>query len=217
MTLSQEALAALRSDYAQRGLRRADLDANPTDMFGKWLAEAHQQGLIEPNAMVLSTIDATGQLWSRVVLLKKCDEEGFSFFTNYEGAKATHLARNANASLTFWWGAMERQVNISGCVRKTSREITTQYFASRPRASQLGAWASAQSSVLENRRELEGRFAEQEARFEGKEVPCPETWGGYVLEPRSIEFWQGRRSRLHDRFRFTREATNGWKIERLSP
>ena len=217
MTLSQEALAALRMDYAQRGLRRADLEANPIDMFAKWLAEAHREGMIEPNAMVLSTTDASGRLWSRVVLLKKCDEEGFSFFTNYEGAKATHLAQNSNAALTFWWGAMERQVNVSGCVRKTSREVSTQYFATRPRASQLGAWASPQSSVLEDRQELERRFAEQEARFEGKDVPCPENWGGYVLEPTSIEFWQGRRSRLHDRFRFTREHSSVWSVQRLSP
>ncbi len=172
--------------------------------------------MVEPNAMTLSTLDSSGVLWSRVVLLKACDARGFSFFTNYEGSKARHMAGNPQVALTFWWGALERQVNISGRVSQTSREESEQYFGSRPLTSRLGAWASQQSRVLENREELEASFARVEKEFSGRDVPCPPFWGGYIVEPLSIEFWQGRRSRLHDRFRFTREA-DGWRVERLSP
>ena len=217
MSLTPEALSALRQDYAQRGLRRSELEEDPLRMFCKWLGEAQKEAVLEPNAMVLSTVDAAGQPWSRIVLLKVCDARGFAFFTNYEGGKAQQLAAEARAALTFWWGGLERQVNITGCVRKTSRETSAQYFASRPRASQLSAWASRQSCVLEGREQLELSFAEQERRFEGRAVECPETWGGYVLDPEVIEFWQGRRSRLHDRFRFTRNEGGAWRIERLAP
>lgn len=217
MSLTPEALSALRQDYAQRGLRRAELESDPLVMFRKWLAEAEREGVLEPNAMVLSTVDASGQPWSRIVLLKVCDEGGFAFFTNYQGAKAQHLAGESRAALTFWWGVLERQVNITGRVFKTSREITLKYFASRPRASQLGAWASAQSSVLGGRDQLEASYAEHEQRFDGKEVDCPPDWGGYVLEPEAVEFWQGRSSRLHDRFRFTRAGAGVWQVERLAP
>lgn len=204
-------------EYSQRGLRRSELESNPVVMFGKWLEEAQSKGILEPNGMVLSTVDSEGQPWSRVVLLKACDLNGFAFFTNYSGAKAKHLAGEPRAALTFWWGALERQVNVVGNVRKTSREVSLRYFASRPRASQLGAWASTQSSVISSRDELEGAFREQERHFEGGDVECPESWGGYVLEPHSIEFWQGRRSRLHDRFRYSRLEGGEWKIERLAP
>jgi pyridoxamine 5'-phosphate oxidase len=217
-TLSPEALAALRQEYAQRGLRRAELDPDPSVQFRAWLDEAAAQPLIEPNAMVLSTVDADGQPWSRTVLLKVCDERGFSFFTNYLGAKGTHLAREPRAALTFWWGALERQVNITGVVAPVSREESEAYFSSRPAASRLGAWASAQSEILADREALERSFAEARARFPDDDaIPCPEFWGGYRLAPRTIEFWQGRRSRLHDRFRYTREPLGGWKIERLAP
>jgi pyridoxamine 5'-phosphate oxidase len=217
MRLSPEELSALRVDYSQRGLRRGELEGDPVKMFDRWLKEARDLGLLEPNAMVLSTVDAEGQPWSRVVLLKACDAEGFVFFTNYEGTKAGHLAGEPRAALTFWWGALERQVHVTGRVRKTSREESERYFATRPRASQLGAWASAQSSVLRDRLELEERYRVVEERFAGQVVPCPEQWGGYVLVPQSVEFWQGRRSRLHDRFRYVLEAGGGWTVERLSP
>ena len=216
MSLTPEALAALRQDYSQRGLRRSELDPDPLVQFRCWLADAHREGVIEPNAMVLSTVDGAGQPWSRTVLLKVCDERGFVFFTNYEGAKAGHLAGSGRAALTFWWGALERQVNIIGTVGKTTREESELYFASRPRASQLGAWASPQSSVIGGRAELEASFAAAGERFGDGEIPCPEHWGGYRVEAQVIEFWQGRRSRLHDRLRYRHEA-GGWVVERLAP
>jgi pyridoxamine 5'-phosphate oxidase len=217
MDLSPESLAALRLDYAQRGLDLNELDADPFVQFRAWLAEAHSQKIIEPNAMILSTVASDGQPWSRTVLLKACDERGFVFFTNYTGFKAEHLSREPRAALTFWWGALERQVNVTGRISRTSREESESYFRVRPLASQLGAWASPQSAVLESREALEQLFAETKVRFEGQEVPCPPDWGGYVLLPETIEFWQGRRSRLHDRFRFTRSKEGDWGIQRLAP
>ena len=217
MALSPESLAALRIDYAQRGLDFAELNTDPLAQFREWLAEAHFRQLLEPNAMILSTVDSDGQPWSRTVLLKTADERGFVFFTNYGGFKASHLASEPRAALTFWWGALERQVNIVGRISKTAREENEAYFASRPLASQLGAWASPQSTALESREALEQRFAEVKARFGDGPVPCPPHWGGYVLAPESIEFWQGRRSRLHDRFRYTKTELGAWSIQRLAP
>jgi pyridoxamine 5'-phosphate oxidase len=167
--------------------------------------------------MTLSTVDTSGQPWSRIVLLKICDARGFIFFTNYDGAKGQHLAANPRAALTLWWGALERQVNVTGSISKTSREESEQYFHSRPVTSQLGAWASRQSAVVTGREVLERSFKEALVRFGQSEVPLPPSWGGYLLRPATIEFWQGRRSRLHDRLRYTREVGDTWKIERLSP
>jgi len=218
MPLSPTELAALRQDYSERGLRRGELDADPIVQFNRWLHEAAEKQLVEPNAMVLSTVDDAGQPWSRTVLLKICDPRGFVFFTNYAGAKGHHLDANPRAALTFWWGALERQVNISGTVTKVSREESDAYFHARPVTSQLGAWASEQSSVVTGREFLEERFRAAAEKFEGVEVPLPDFWGGYLLRPATIEFWQGRRSRLHDRLRYTRQADDGlWLVERLSP
>ena len=216
MALKPQALADLRQDYSLRGLDLCDLVADPIVQFQHWLEEAHSHDLIEPNAMVLGTVDANGQPWSRTVLLKVCDARGFTFFTNYSGTKASHLDGNPRAALTFWWSALERQVNIAGRITKTSREENESYFGSRPLASQLGAWASTQSSILEDREALERSFSEQKARFENVPIPCPEHWGGFRLDPENIEFWQGRRSRLHDRFRYSR-GESGWRIQRLAP
>jgi pyridoxamine 5'-phosphate oxidase len=215
--LSPTELAALRQEYSERGLRRSELDPDPIVQFNHWLHEARERELIEPNAMTVSTVDAAGQPWSRTLLLKICDARGFIFFTNYEGAKGHQLAGNPRAAITFWWGALERQVNISGTVTKVSREESEAYFHSRPVTSQLGAWASQQSSVVESRDVLEQRYRAAAEQFGHDEVPLPDFWGGYLLRPATIEFWQGRRSRLHDRLRYTRQPDDAWMVERLSP
>lgn len=215
--LSPAELAALRQDYSQRGLRRADLDPDPIRQFNNWLNEAVEHQLLEPNAMTVASVDAEGQPWTRTVLLKICDERGFIFFTNYEGAKGRHFAANPRVALTFWWSALERQVNVSGTIAKTSREESAAYFHSRPEGSQVGAWASQQSEVIADRAQLEKQFAEVRAKYGEGGIPLPPNWGGYCVIPQTIEFWQGRRSRLHDRLRYARLAEGGWKIERLSP
>jgi pyridoxamine 5'-phosphate oxidase len=215
--LNPSELAALRQDYAQRGLRRGELNPDPIAQFNAWLAEALTQQILEPNAMALATVDAAGQPWTRTVLLKICDARGFTFFTNYDGAKGQQIAGNPRASVTFWWGGLERQVNVAGVIEKTSREESEAYFHSRPVNSQLGAWASAQSVVVADRAQLESQFAAAREKYGEQNIPLPPHWGGYRLVPQTIEFWQGRRSRLHDRFRYTRQADGVWKIERLSP
>jgi len=209
-------IAHLREEYGQRGLLESELDPDPLRQFQKWLTEAIAQQLLEPNAMTLATVDATGQPWSRTVLLKGCDSRGFSFFTNYESAKGRQLACETRCALTFRWGELERQVNVTGCVEKVPRAETEAYFPKRPLASRLGAWASQQSDVLADRAALEKNFEEAKARF-GENPPAPEHWGGYIVRPATIEFWQGRSSRLHDRLRYTRLADGAWKIERLAP
>lgn len=217
MALTPIELAALRQDYSRMSLRRADLAPEPIAQFGKWFAEAHEAGLLEPNAMILATVDATGQPWTRTVLLKVCDERGFTFFTNYEGAKAIQIEANDRVALTFLWTPIERQVNVTGRARKSTREESAEYFASRPRASQLGAWSSRQSAVIADQAQLQRQYAEAEARFAGGDVPLPPNWGGYCVVPETVEFWQGSRSRLHDRLRYQRQPDGGWLIERLSP
>lgn len=217
MALTSAELAALRQEYSRTALRRADLAPDPIAQFSKWFAEAHETGLLEPNAMILATVDAAGQPWTRTVLLKACSERGFTFFTNYEGAKATQIAGTGKVALTFLWTPLERQVNVTGHAEKTTREESGEYFASRPRASQLGAWSSQQSAVIADHAQLQRQYAEAEARFAGGDVPLPPNWGGYCVVPETVEFWQGSRSRLHDRLRYTRRPEGGWLIERLSP
>lgn len=216
MPLPPDRLAVLRREYSARGLRRADLAPDPIAQFQTWLGAAIGHDLLEPNAMTLSTLDASGQPWSRVVLLKGCGERGFVFFTNYQGAKGGHLAGDARCALTFWWGALERQVNVSGFASPVPREENEKYFAQRPVASQLGAWASRQSEVIADRAQLERQFAEARERFGESAIPTPPHWGGYGVWPDTVEFWQGSAGRLHDRFRYTRAAA-AWQIERLSP
>ena len=215
--LTPSQLAALRQDYSLRGLRRSELDADPIAQFNRWLAEALDQQIPEPNAMVLSTVDPAGQPWSRTVLLKVCDARGLSFFTNYESMKGGQLATNPRAALTFLWVPLERQVNIAGTITQTSREESGRYFASRPRGSQLGAWASRQSTVIADREALEEHFDAVRAKFGETTIPVPPNWGGYTLSPHTFEFWQGRRSRLHDRLRYSKQPDGIWKIERLAP
>lgn len=206
----------LRSDYEAENLEESTVSRNPFEQFENWLAEAIAADVDEPNAMILSTAASSCKPSSRVVLLRGFDRKGFVFFTNYESRKSKEIAENPQASLLFFWAKLERQVRIEGVISKTSRKISKEYFMTRPRASQIGAWASPQSSVIASRRELEEKFAEQEKRFDGKDVECPEFWGGFILKPDLFEFWQGRKSRLHDRLRYTKKR-NVWKIDRLSP
>jgi pyridoxamine 5'-phosphate oxidase len=216
-SMSGMRLAELRRDYTLAGLNEADLDADPIAQFRKWIEDAVSAELTEPNAMVLATVGPHGQPSTRTVLLKALDARGFSFFTNYESRKAGELASNPRASLTFPWLQLERQVNIEGTVSKLPREESSAYFKLRPRGSRLGAWVSKQSEVVPGREVLERRMAELEARHPGDDIPPPPNWGGYVLAPEQIEFWQGRPNRLHDRLRYTRQPAGAWKIERLAP
>ena len=215
---SPEEVAALRRDYMQRGLLESDLADDPFLQFGAWFAEALKTpGVPEPNAMVLSTASRDGQPRGRFVLLKGFDARGFVFFTNQESAKGRALEENPQAALTFGWIPMERQVCIEGRVTKMERAAVEAYFATRPRGSRLGAWASPQSEVISGRAVLEKNLAEAEARFPGETpVPPPAAWGGYLLAPEQVEFWQGRTSRLHDRLRYRREG-QAWVVERLAP
>jgi pyridoxamine 5'-phosphate oxidase len=213
------AIADIRREYSLGGLRRADLDANPIAQFQKWFEQATKalpQKEIDVNAATLATTDKSGKPSARIILLKGLDEHGFIFFTNYGSRKGRELLENPNASLVFYWQQLERQVCIAGSVGKISRKESESYFKSRPRSSQLAAWASNQSDVVADRAVLEAKWNEMEKKFPN-EVPLPPNWGGYVLKPERIEFWQGRPSRLHDRFCYTRQKNNSWKLERLAP
>ena len=212
-------LADIRREYTLAGLRRADLDANPIAQFQKWFeqaAKAFAQKEIDVNAATLATADKNGKPSARIILLKGLDERGFIFFTNYDSRKGRELAENPNAALTFYWAELERQICIAGVVEKISRAESENYFKSRPHGSRLAALASNQSDVVADRAALEKKWHELSAKFPG-DVPLPPNWGGFVLRPKRIEFWQGRPSRLHDRFCYTRQADGSWKIERLAP
>lgn len=199
------------------GLREQDAHDDPIEQFGRWFSDASATANPMPNAMTLSTVDDNGCPSGRVVLLKGFDQGGFVFYTNYESRKGRELDSNPNASLTFYWPELERQVRVDGVTSKVDTSESDAYFATRPEGSRIGALASAQSSVLPNREELDARFRQLEAEFAGREIPRPPHWGGYRLVPREIEFWQGRSSRLHDRLRYRREADGAWIRERLSP
>ncbi len=211
------ALADMRKDYGIAGLLEKDLARNPFQQFDRWFAEAEAAKVIEPNAMSLATVGRDGRPSVRTVLLKQCDGRGFVFYTNYESRKARELADSGRGSLLFPWIALERQVLAEGTVARVSREEADAYFHSRPRASQLAAWASPQSTVIAGRAVLDESFRVVEKKYEGREVPLPPHWGGFRLVPESVEFWQGRRSRLHDRLRYRREPGGDWVIERLAP
>ncbi|HEX3717671.1 MAG TPA: pyridoxamine 5'-phosphate oxidase [Verrucomicrobiae bacterium] len=206
-----------RSEYKRGALDRADLNPSPFDQFAVWFSEARQASVIEPNAMSLATTGSDGRPLVRTVLLKSYDPRGFVFYTNLQSRKGRQLTENPEASVLFPWLALERQVIISGPVEKVSREETAEYFATRPRGSQLGAWISPQSSVITTREDLEEKWDEMNRKFADAQVPLPEWWGGYRIVPREIEFWQGRPSRLHDRFLYSRNPDNSWRIDRLAP
>ncbi len=192
-------------------------DENPVDLFRNWFREAQEAGLFLPEAMTLATATAEGRPSARMVLLKGVDDRGFSFYTNYESRKAHELEANPRAALVFHWAILERQVRVEGPVERVSQEESAAYFRTRGRGSRIGAWASKQSRTLAERRELEARVRDLEARFDGDEVPLPPFWGGYRVVPQRIEFWQGRADRLHDRWLWTRGEGGGWSTVRLYP
>ena len=207
----------IRRDYTGRELNESEAGDDPFRLFERWFAEAVEAVPLEPNAMTLATVSADGAPSARIVLLKGFDASGFVFFTNYDSAKGRDLAANPRASLLFFWAALDRQVRITGTVARTSRDESEAYFHSRPLPSQLSASASQQSSVVQDRAELEGRVAELQREYEGRPVPAPGNWGGYRLAPDTIEFWQGRPSRLHDRLRYSRQPDDSWTRVRLAP
>jgi pyridoxamine 5'-phosphate oxidase len=209
-------LAELRKEYSLAGLLEKDLARDPFRQFEKWFHEAEASKLVEPNAMILATAGKDGRPSARTVLLKGFDGRGFMFFTNYESRKGRELDGNPHASLVFPWFALERQVLIEGSVTKVSREESDAYFHSRPRASQIAAWASPQSTLISSRSVLEESVKALEAKYAGREVPLPPHWGGWRVSPATVEFWQGRRSRLHDRLRYRRHKDE-WVVERLAP
>jgi len=218
--------ADLRVTYNRETLDVADLAPDPLTQFERWFAEALEAEIPEPNAMVIATADPSGQPSARNVLLKEADDRGFVFYTNYESRKGRELAANPRTSLVFPWFAMFRQIVVVGTVEKVSREVSAEYFNQRPHDSRIGAIVSAQSEVLQTREELEIRWAELAAQYpEGTEVPLPEHWGGYLVRPHTVEFWAGRRSRLHDRMQFVHNGDSQlsmrnpdqWSVRRLSP
>jgi pyridoxamine 5'-phosphate oxidase len=233
-------IADLRREYNLAGLRRSDLEPEPISQFNKWFDQASGarvsgrvrkflvgiyktvlmaagRELVDVNAMTLATTDEHGRPSARVVLLKGVDERGFVFYTNYESRKGRELAGNPAAALVFYWPDQERQVCVAGEVTRVSDQESDQYFQSRPRGSRIGAWASAQSTAVRDRAELEAKWKALEARFPGEPVPRPANWGGFLLKPERIEFWQGRPNRMHDRFSYSRQPDGSWRVERLSP
>jgi pyridoxamine 5'-phosphate oxidase len=209
-------VAALREEYTRTGLAEADVAPDPVVQFRTWFRDALAADLHEPNAMILATATADGKPSARTVLVKGYDERGFVFYTNFEGRKARELETNPQCALLFYWGELERQVRIEGRASRVSGEESDAYFMSRPRGSRLGAWASEQSRPVQGRSVLEERVRALEAEYEGREIPRPPFWGGYRVEPHTIEFWQGRENRLHDRLVYLRNE-GGWKIVRLQP
>jgi pyridoxamine 5'-phosphate oxidase len=208
---------ALREDYKQGELRRKDLHDDPFKQFEKWFQQACNAELLEPNAMTLSTVSKQGQPFMRTVLLKYFDNNGFVFFTNYESRKAQQIGANPNVSILFTWLPLQRQVHITGTAEKVSTTESLQYFTSRPRGSQLGAWTSQQSSVISSRQLLLMQFEQIKNKFLDGEIPLPDFWGGYRVVPTSFEFWQGCTNRLHDRFLYTPQEDQSWQIQRLAP
>ncbi|WP_306926746.1 pyridoxamine 5'-phosphate oxidase [Streptomyces luteogriseus] len=212
-------LASMRKQYRAEGLSETELAATPVEQFARWFKQAATDGgLFEPNAMIVSTADAEGRTSARTVLLKHFDEQGFVFYTNYDSRKAHDLAENPYVSLLFPWHPMARQVIVTGVARRTGRDETAAYFRTRPHGSQLGAWASAQSSVVSARADIDAAYAELAARYpEGEQVPVPPHWGGFRVAAQTVEFWQGRENRLHDRLRYVEQPDGSWRVERLSP
>ncbi|MEM6428770.1 MAG: pyridoxamine 5'-phosphate oxidase [Deinococcota bacterium] len=217
-------IAAIRKQYRLKKLNQAELHSDPMHQFEMWFQDAVEAELLEPNAMILATADTDGRPKARVVLLKglevNSNECGFIFYSNYKSNKAKDIDANPHAALVFNWLDLERQVRVEGNIAKVPQETSAAYFQSRPRGSQLGAWASPQSKPIESRKTLDKHLQEIDMRYQNKEIPLPEFWGGYLVQPLQIEFWQGRSNRLHDRFVYTRktlDATSPWHMQRLAP
>jgi len=210
-------ISDLRREYTLTGLHERDLDPSPFKQFGRWFEQALSAELLDATAMTLATSSREGKPSARIMLLKDFDEKGFVFFTNYESRKGRELDENPYAVMVFFWAELERQVRIDGRVSRISREESEEYFHTRPIGSQLGAWVSRQSEVIGAPELLEKRIKELEFQYEGKIIPMPSYWGGFLLLPEIFEFWQGRANRLHDRLRYTPQPDGPWRIERLSP
>ena len=209
-------LTFIRQGYEDKGLDKEDLNADPFIQFESWLEKAKEKEPI-PTAMSLSTVSNNGEPALRTVLLKLFDKNGFVFFTNYKSRKADHIAENRNVAALFNWVALERQVSINGIAEKIKSKESIQYFMSRPRVSQLGAWVSDQSSVLSSRKILKMKLEEMKLKFSDREIPYPDFWGGYRIIPKTFEFWQGRPNRLHDRFKYLKQGNDSWIIDRIAP
>jgi pyridoxamine 5'-phosphate oxidase len=207
----------LRQQLMAQGMTQNDLQANPLKQFENWYSQTIASNIYEPGAMTLATVDSDGQPWQRIVLLKLFDEKGFVFFTNYESRKAQHIAANNKVSLLFPWHVLGRQVKITGQAEKVSSAESLKYFSTRPRGSQIGAWASPQSQMINSRSILESMVESMKKKYADNEVPLPPFWGGYRVKPDSYEFWQARDSRLHDRFIYQKNASASWYIERFAP
>ncbi|SDW69756.1 Pyridoxamine 5'-phosphate oxidase [Hydrobacter penzbergensis] len=215
--MAASSIADIRRDYKLQSLDENDIAADPITQFTRWWEEAIASHIDEVNAMTLATVTPEGLPAARIVLLKGYDEHGFVFFTNYKSRKGMELEANPHAALVFFWKELERQVRIEGTVSKTSTAESDDYFESRPAGSRIGAWASPQSRVVANRTEIETNYSKYEQQFGYENIPRPENWGGYIVKPSVIEFWQGRGSRLHDRLRYTASGAHKWKRERLAP
>lgn len=209
-------ISNLRKDYCQAGLTRADLSDTPFSQFHTWFEQAQSAGIEEPNAMSISTVSKDGVPSSRTVLLKLYDEKGFVFFTNYSSQKAQEIKNNPNVALLFAWLSLERQIRITGTVKKISKKESFTYFMSRPKGSQIGAWISPQSKIIESREFLTKKLLEMKEKFSNGDIPLPNSWGGYRIIPNKFEFWQGRTSRLHDRFVYEKK-NDEWIINRIAP
>jgi pyridoxamine 5'-phosphate oxidase len=216
-TNNTQSLAAIRQEYSLSSLDRKDLNDNPIQQFNSWFQHALKAEIEEVNAMTLATCDQQLKPSARIVLLKGIEKDCFIFYTNYESRKGIELQQNQQVALVFFWKELQRQIRIEGIATKIAEEQSTNYFHSRPIESQLGAWASAQSTILESREDLEAQFTFLEKKYAGMQIPKPHHWGGYAIQPTSVEFWQGRTNRLHDRFVYRLQENKSWKIERLYP